>query len=370
MLFYGIVSNICIMITGLYLIAKLNPAPFSPELAYFKKIQLGIVSGLLGYFLMLSATPSPLEQRVIFDFRHIPVIYIICYVGPLPAVIACMVMALLRLTFGIDEVSIMLCITYLSLAALLFFSYRYVSGSVKVKAIKFNIIILFWVFLVYLFIIGPEFITQNYIAIIEHLLVMLVTSTVATLIAFAFMNDIRKQKRDFISYRRQAEIDFLTNLKNRRAFSSEMKVLLKFSYNISLLVIDVDKFKSINDTYGHEAGDKVLKQLADIIKNHCSDNQLAFRVGGEEFAIIQAEMSIEQSHQAAEMLRLKVAEHPFLLSDGNRLSVSISIGMSSAPKDGSTTYELYRKADTALYKAKYRGRNQVVIYDPSWNSDI
>lgn len=357
MLFHGIMSNICIMITGFYLITKLTHEPLSPTLSVGKKVQLGITTGLLGYILMLSAVPAPISDQIILDFRHVPLIIISCYVGGLPALIACIIIAVARLQFGLSATAISVSLTYLMLGLILYFSDKYVSRVIKVRGIIFSIITMLCICINYLL-----FFSNDKIVALKFILIMTISSTIALVIVFIFMKDLRQQTVQFHSYREQAEIDFLTGLKNKRIFTKKIEVLLQFSYDTTLLVIDVDKFKSINDRYGHDGGDAVLKQLATVMKTHCHNNQEPFRVGGEEFAVILTQMTPEQSYQMAEELRQAIEASEFILPDEQGLKVTISIGISQSPIDGKTINELYRKADMALYRAKYQGRNQVVVY--------
>ncbi|WP_160680034.1 GGDEF domain-containing protein [Clostridium sp. C8-1-8] len=159
-----------------------------------------------------------------------------------------------------------------------------------------------------------------------------------------------------------AYTDKLTELYNRRFFVGkmvdEMKKLKHNDLGISLLMIDVDNFKIINDTYGHIAGDLVLKELADIIKPNIRVRDTITRFGGEEFAIILPETNKERATIVAEKIRNLVANHVFRFKEDER-NVTISIGVVSV-RDQVDTQLLIDLADRALYKAKER-KNTVVF---------
>ncbi|QAA35149.1 GGDEF domain-containing protein [Clostridium manihotivorum] len=159
-----------------------------------------------------------------------------------------------------------------------------------------------------------------------------------------------------------AYTDKLTELYNRRFFVGkmvdEMKKLKDNDLGISLLMIDVDNFKIINDTYGHSSGDLVLKELANIIKPNIRARDTITRFGGEEFAIILPETNKEKAIIVAEKIRNLVASHVFRFKEDER-NVTISIGVVSV-RDQVDTQLLIDLADRALYKAKER-RNTVVF---------
>ena len=127
-------------------------------------------------------------------------------------------------------------------------------------------------------------------------------------------------------------------------------------------MIDIDLFKSINDTYGHDVGDDVIKSVADILQKNKRTSDIAGRLGGEEFALILPEATLDSALTAAERLRQLVADGAINV-EGHRLSVTISIGASAGDADMSGVDELLKQADVALYAAKRSGRNRVCRFD-------
>jgi diguanylate cyclase (GGDEF)-like protein len=130
---------------------------------------------------------------------------------------------------------------------------------------------------------------------------------------------------------------------------------------VGLMMLDVDHFKHFNDTFGHEAGDTVLRTLGSILKTQFRGEDVACRYGGEEFTVILPEASIESTHQRAEQLRERVRKEIAELHDQPIAPVSLSIGVSIFPTDGASGETLLRAADAALYQAKAQGRDRVVI---------
>lgn len=155
--------------------------------------------------------------------------------------------------------------------------------------------------------------------------------------------------------------DGLTDLNNHRHFQEKLKetaeMAKRYRIFLSLLILDVDNFKTFNDIYGHQVGDMVLKSVSATIKGHIRATDFPARYGGEEFAVIMPETSYDGAKILAERLRKRIAETPFLLSDGEKALITVSIGFASIPENARDKDELMEMADKALYFAKQHGRN-------------
>ncbi|WP_161494493.1 diguanylate cyclase [Marinobacter salexigens] len=158
--------------------------------------------------------------------------------------------------------------------------------------------------------------------------------------------------------------DVLTRLLNRKfmpvVLTRQIEQATKQNTSFAVVTLDIDHFKQVNDTYGHQAGDSVLQQLALILLNNSRSGDYLFRLGGEEFLLIAVDMDGSQIERLAEKLRGRVEREKLLLPNGHAINVTVSAGVSCF--DGHPDYQrLLRKADDALYKAKSSGRNRVVI---------
>ncbi len=160
--------------------------------------------------------------------------------------------------------------------------------------------------------------------------------------------------------------DDLTGLFNRKAFMEQFSQLLtqaKASLKetpLSLAVIDVDRFKSINDLHGHITGDNVLVAVTEVILDQAGKEAVVGRYGGDEFAIIFPDEEREQAFLKLEQIRQAINQRALGVSEGKEIhGIPISAGVASFPVDGRTENELWRKADHALYRAKVGGRNQI-----------
>lgn len=159
--------------------------------------------------------------------------------------------------------------------------------------------------------------------------------------------------------------DPLTGLFNRRYLENHLDALLGQAVAarrvLSILIADVDHFKSINDAYGHASGDAVLKEVAGRFRRNTRGLDLVCRLGGEEFVVVMPNTAIGQAVQIGERLRAGIAAEPFRLEAGPRLAVTASIGVAALEHPSDIPATLLRRADNALYAAKRAGRNRVVI---------
>lgn len=163
-----------------------------------------------------------------------------------------------------------------------------------------------------------------------------------------------------------AVTDELTGLYNRRYFERHLSILLgkaqEQSRDMALMLIDMDYFKSVNDTHGHDTGDAVLREFADRLRRNIRGVDLACRFGGEEFVVLMPDTDFRQAQGVAERVRTAIAERGFDVGNGRLLPVTISIGLALNEQVTDTPDVLLKRADVALYRAKRGGRNRVV-YD-------
>jgi len=184
----------------------------------------------------------------------------------------------------------------------------------------------------------------------------------------AGMRIVELQARLLESNRRLEELtvtDPLTSLRNRRAFEQELATQFnrarRYSRPLSLIIIDIDHFKSINDTHGHPAGDAVLRAVAAILERETRSSDLVARIGGEEIAVLLPETALFEAVQVAEKIRASVAAADVRAGQAS-VPVTVSAGVANVPhSDVSSSAELVRAADQALYRAKQNGRNRIEV---------
>jgi len=163
-----------------------------------------------------------------------------------------------------------------------------------------------------------------------------------------------------------AVTDQLTGLHNRRYMSGQLEALVRRTRHggepVAALLIDIDHFKKINDSYGHDVGDEVLREFAVRLASNVRAVDLPCRYGGEEFVVVMPDTKLSDAERIAERIRTHVAGAPFRISgDSDLLQVTISIGVAAASGPGDTPEALLKRADEALYEAKASGRNRVIV---------
>ena len=179
--------------------------------------------------------------------------------------------------------------------------------------------------------------------------------------------DATERKKTEMILQEMASLDPLTGILNRRYFFDlafeSFKQAHRYSWNLAILMIDIDNFKLINDNYGHAAGDKVLTSIVDRLKVHLRDSDIFCRYGGEEFIILMPSTDNRSAALAAERLRLAIAEDEFK-TDKIAVSITLSIGIASLDRSRDFSIDdLVKRADEALYQAKQAGRNCIYVSD-------
>lgn len=179
----------------------------------------------------------------------------------------------------------------------------------------------------------------------------------AAAIRSALLNSVQLLQQKLGRLRRAAESDALTGLANRRAMDEGLRALDQSGQHYCALALDIDRFKRVNDTYGHDVGDLVLKQVASIIQDHSRAEDLACRAGGEEFTLLLPGISLATAGEVAERIRLAIATAVFEQIE----SLTISIGVACRSDETPTPETILKHADELLYQAKQTGRNRVVV---------
>ena len=171
------------------------------------------------------------------------------------------------------------------------------------------------------------------------------------------------KSRDFEHQYKLATTDGLTQLYNHRYFQEQMQMQIanasRYGNEFSLIIVDIDHFKKFNDTYGHQAGDAVLRQVAQTLKMNTRMTDIVCRYGGEEMSIILTNTDRQEAIMNAKRMCNEVAKKMFKLNATDTTHVTISLGVSTFPQDGETSQQLVEVADQGLYYAKEHGRNQV-----------
>ncbi|NCA99139.1 MAG: GGDEF domain-containing protein [Clostridia bacterium] len=204
--------------------------------------------------------------------------------------------------------------------------------------------------------------------LIDLLLTLYLFSVIIGSGVFYFINYLVTAHQLFNQFKQESAHDYLTGLMNTRQFDSTFNQLrsqaIANNHNVSLLMIDVDNFKQVNDSHGHTMGDSVLKELGQLLLANSRTTDFVSRIGGEEFAIILEKASRAETIFVAERIRNSIAAQIFLLPDGSQLKITVSIGVAIYPDTVQDIEQLKSMADTQLYESKHTGKNKVCI-DPA-----
>jgi diguanylate cyclase (GGDEF)-like protein/PAS domain S-box-containing protein len=185
--------------------------------------------------------------------------------------------------------------------------------------------------------------------------------------------DITSQKETERKIHRLAYYDALTGLPNRGMFLDRLHQALAFAHreerSVCLVFLDLDNFKDVNDTYGHDFGDKLLKQVAERLNDTMRESDTLARLGGDEFVVILSSVTCHESIANAAQRLMSVFSNPFLI-DNRKIYCSVSIGIAVYPDDGADTESLLKCADTAMYHAKEEGKSQYRFFSAAMNQKI
>jgi diguanylate cyclase len=349
-------GNLAILISLLFLYTQVsNRTPLTTRSSFKIKTLSGIFGGLLGNILMHYSINI---GTTIVDLRLIPMILLAYFGGPVPAFISMLMIIGGRFLIGINISSYASSLLVISVAL---FSVL-ISKSHLSKQMKQLLMLTFAN-------VSASILFIYLIKDINFLLILLpiywIVSYLSGYIAFKTVAFLRKSQMLFNKYKAESTIDALTGLNNVRkfdeVFNQTLADLEKKKKKLSLLYIDIDYFKKINDTYGHAEGDMVLKELGHILRSCTRTFDIVSRNGGEEFTVLLLDCPLDQAVQIGERIRTTVEENPFTLTQGGTINLTVSVGVSCYSDTTKEAGLIINDADKALYEAKRSGRNMLCV---------
>jgi diguanylate cyclase len=352
-LFQEVVTNFALVTASLFLasqvIFKRNNLGYPVSLR--TALIAGFLSGILGIVLIIFTI---VRNGQMVDFHDIVIILAALFGGFPSAMLTGVMLALFRLflykpmSFESTLTAVAIIISALGVSLIAMETKRYL--------LKWVISILFLDVLT-----GMLYSVTNKPSWAFPFFVYVVMTALGGAIIGALVAFLVKAKSQLWAIETEAKSDFLTGLSNHRTFDSMFGHLLKTAVNkkehLSLLLIDLDFFKKVNDTYGHQNGDLILKQLSGVLQSCSRPFDILSRNGGEEFSFILYGTNHDNALVLAERVRLAVSTFSFAILDGTQLTATVSIGVASYPNV--TPENLFVSADSALYRAKSDGRNRV-----------
>ncbi|MCM3173977.1 MULTISPECIES: diguanylate cyclase [unclassified Paenibacillus] len=353
--------NLCIMITFMYVSGIM--AKFYSIRVPFPSLRVQLIGGILFgiYGTVLMNYSFSINESTIVDLRHLAIITAAVYLGGMASFISGLVISILRVViFGLSSSAIdaAFVMVLIGLAGVYF---SYASWPRLTKILTMNLFSMALIFIILM---------MNTTSINEFMKiypVQLTISFIGGIFIYFIAEFINKSNELLLTLERRASTDHLTSLNNRLQFEKSLKFQLNYAREhqkkLSLLVIDIDRFKKVNDTFGHTSGDAVLKQLGQLLIEHARPVDIVSRNGGEEFAILLVNCDQQQALAVAERIRKAVERYLFSLPDGNTTRLTVSIGVSVFPDncDDKDDDDFFEQADRGLYEAKNTGRNRVCV---------
>ncbi|ABW18176.1 diguanylate cyclase [Alkaliphilus oremlandii] len=348
--------NASILISVLYLTSQIfKEQKITSQSDLKTKISVGILFGLTGCLLMFNGFSLP--SNMIMDFRVIALIISLIYCGSISSIITVMILIVFRLSyFGGHTASLLAAANLTTLWIILNMILKTKLDFAK-KYIVMIVVNICTSFIATWILIRDVNMVFNVVARYA-----LATAIVSTVVYFV-LSYIYRTNELYLRLKEEATRDFLTGLYNVREFEKVTNELfatiVQRKENLSLLMIDIDFFKKVNDTFGHSSGDLVLKQLSTIITSSCRSFDIVSRQGGEEFTVILLGCDHKTALEIAERIRKNVEDHLFIIDKNEEIKITVSIGVSSYPEVTNDPHHLLHEADDALYFAKRNGRNLV-----------
>ncbi|PRR84360.1 GGDEF domain-containing protein [Clostridium vincentii] len=324
------------------------------------KIILGICGGLLGVLMIFYNINVP-GTTAIMDLRAL-VFMMINYVGGIiPTIIVGIIIGIFRIAhYGINESSVSAIINII----LYLVSFNYINKKIKIPWKKWSCkLISVAIILISTFIYLLREMENPYIIIATFTGVIIL----AGVMEYFLLEYVRDSNRLLKMYKEDSTKDYLTGLNNTRNFdlliNNSFKTAIENNEKLSCLMLDIDHFKMVNDTYGHSVGDIILKELGEILIKNSRTFDIVGRVGGEEFCALLLDCPPNRSLEIGTKIRNAVKNHKFDIGEGRIINITISIGAATYPDNVESLEEIRRQADNALYKAKNSGRDKVCNND-------
>lgn len=346
--------NFCVLFTFAILIYvpfqnKLNIFTFHPR---FTPFIIGALSGVTGCLLIMQTII--ISNNTVVDGRLAVIVFSGILGGPIAPILSSIIIGVFRIfAFDISQFSIIAGMNTVVIGFVIGFLTIKNQMTFRNSAFYFTYAILQTTFVI-------GFLNNWTSLALNQIIIFLIFSALSFSILYFILNHLSNLFTQIKQIEEMSGTDYLTGLYNNRKFQEITQKLIDESPGFSLILLDVDHFKRVNDQYGHPIGDEVLKQLSLRLKESAKAfNGIVSRNGGEEFSVLIPNASEKDSTIAADIIRHDVEQKEFLVSTGELLKITISCGISTSPNNGLVLHDLYILADKALYHAKESGRNRV-----------
>lgn len=355
----GFFLNLCVLIASLFIYKEILTKRSLETQTRRTDIIHGLLGGLLAAILMRFSIDTGVSSMI--DLRIVAFMLVVIYGNWVSASVTATLIIITRFMMGVSTYAFTNIIFVLLSWIIFCYGFKKIRNQWVSIVVTLSLSNVVYTTLIILF---PT---------TKHLIIPLVISywvicIIGGLIAVYIMEHLNRSDVLFKENKNFAFTDSLTGLNNVRsfdlAFNKAKRRLESSKGRLSIMILDIDGFKQVNDTYGHLEGDAVLKKLGTILRMSQGTGEVISRVGGEEFTILLNNCSLEEAHKRAESLRKIVENSFFMIKNGTMsLHITISIGITTYEDTTTDIDQLYDHADQALYVAKKSGRNKVCSYE-------
>jgi len=357
-MFKDLLVNASFLITTLFIGSQVFKNTGINNLSLIRyKVLMGLIGGISCITLMYYG--FHINTGVILDFRNIPEVIVAIMGGSISVLITAVLSILFRLFyFGVSTYSI---VTSIGIAMVTL-------GCALISRFKISVIrkcgymgMLGLIIRTIVF----SLLINNTDLLLRVLMLFWIGTIVIGIAVYYLIQHLVTAHNLILNLKESATTDFLTGLNNTRSFDTYFNKSIKNSLEkgeqLSFLMVDIDFFKKINDTYGHSVGDFILKEFGKIIVSSCRTFDLVSRMGGEEFSVVLPNCPLSKTLEIAERIRRNMENYNFITENNKSVHITVSIGVAVYPDTINNVEQITERADEGLYKAKQSGRNKVCV---------
>jgi diguanylate cyclase len=321
----------------------------------YGKLLVGFCGGLVGILLIIYSIEVK-GTSTLLDLRVFSIMMVSFAGGIVPTIVAGTIIAVYRVHFGINTTTVIAVFQIL----LYIISFHLIDKRVKEQWEKWALKTLSCLVIL---LSGIMYLLRNVDNAHSILLQFSLIIIFVSILEYFLLEYVKGSNQLYRMYKKDSSKDFLTGLCNTRQFDTVINTaynrVVENGERLSCLMIDIDHFKKVNDTYGHSIGDLVLKDLAAILVKNCRAFDIVSRIGGEEFCILLFDCPKDRAFEIGIKINQAVQNHKFNIGEGKFINITVSVGVAVYPDTISNLEEIKEIADSALYKAKRSGRNRV-----------
>ncbi len=359
----NLIANASLLLVGLYIISRVTKLGFTTKLPIRRQVTISFL--LAGLSILITLHGVLWNAQADFQYGFVPLIIAALYFG-MPGIRITYVSSILVLPFILSETLLLITFLDYTLAAGGAIVYMHLRERIKpTRDIRIvNAISLVFISVLSMLNFNNYDHSTTYFLSLSAFALIGYSAGFVLHIVYGGMRKMQRSERLITKYKEAAFTDALTGLGNRRRFDEEMKrvdeEVFTSPQDVALLLLDIDHFKSINDTYGHDAGDAILIELGHRLAETARADDMVCRNGGEEFSVLLADCNLSQGFVIGKRYLRQISETPFPLPDGSSVDLTVSIGVASTSEAKVvTSTQLIKKADVGLYVAKRSGRNRL-----------